>query len=183
MHAVVVGVGRVQSLITELYPQAIFLPIETNGDGAVNVYSRVQMQLFKAKQQALREVETALSETGQTMEEVKAWLAKHPKYNSAFHKSPHRAGSTAADLIYEVGERRKGVRFYAERLIEMVGRKEEKEHAAAHEKLLAVARRAAARTNKKNSLVTVAPEVNEAEIADAARPPVPAGRKSLRIVN
>ena len=32
----------VQSAITELYPEAIFLPIETTGDGAVNVYSRVQ---------------------------------------------------------------------------------------------------------------------------------------------
>ncbi len=34
----------VQSLVTELYPQAIFLAIETSGDAAVNVYSRVQMQ-------------------------------------------------------------------------------------------------------------------------------------------
>ena len=33
----------VQSLITERYPEAIFLPIETTGDGAVNVYSRIQM--------------------------------------------------------------------------------------------------------------------------------------------
>ncbi|WP_199624710.1 2-hydroxyglutaryl-CoA dehydratase, partial [Paenibacillus alkalitolerans] len=36
----------VQSLITEKYPDAIFLPIETTGDGAINVYSRVQMMLF-----------------------------------------------------------------------------------------------------------------------------------------
>ena len=42
----------VQSLITELYPQAHLLPIETSGDGAVNFYSRVQMYLFKAKQLA-----------------------------------------------------------------------------------------------------------------------------------
>lgn len=48
----------VQSKITELYPQAIFLPIETTGDGAVNVYSRIQMQLFKAKQQAQAEFDT-----------------------------------------------------------------------------------------------------------------------------
>jgi predicted nucleotide-binding protein (sugar kinase/HSP70/actin superfamily) len=47
----------IQSFITELYPQGIFLPIETNGDGAVNVYSRVQMQLFKAKQLAQKEVD------------------------------------------------------------------------------------------------------------------------------
>ena len=60
----------VQSFITELYPQGIFLPIETNGDGAVNVYSRVQMQLFKAKQVAQREVDAALAEVGMTMDEV-----------------------------------------------------------------------------------------------------------------
>jgi len=171
----------VQSFITELYPQAIFLPIETNGDGAVNVYSRVQMQLFKAKQQAQREVEKALEETGQTMEDVQAWLAKHPKYRHAFHKSPHRAGSTAADLIYEVGARRQGLRFLKDRLVETVTRKEAKEHAAAHERVLAVARVAAEKTTKKRSLVTVAPEVSDDEAE--ARPPVPAGRKSLRIVN
>ena len=39
----------VQSIITEKYPQGIFCAIETNGDGAVNVYSRVQMMLFKAR--------------------------------------------------------------------------------------------------------------------------------------
>ena len=43
-----------------MYPQAIFLPIETTGDGAVNVYSRVQMQLFKAKQVAQKELDEAM---------------------------------------------------------------------------------------------------------------------------
>ena len=52
----------IQSFITELYPQGIFLPIETNGDGAVNVYSRVQMQLFKAKQRAQKEYNGAAGE-------------------------------------------------------------------------------------------------------------------------
>ena len=68
----------IQSFITELYPQGIFLPIETNGDGAVNVYSRVQMQLFKAKQLAQKEVDKALADVGMTMEEVRAYLDKHP---------------------------------------------------------------------------------------------------------
>src|SRR5688572_32160078 len=97
----------IQSFITELYPQGIFLPIETNGDGAVNVYSRVQMQLFKAKQQAQREVDKALADVGMTMDEVRAYLKKHPSLNSAFHRSPHMAGCTTADLVYEVGARRK----------------------------------------------------------------------------
>ena len=39
----------VQSIITEKLPAGHLLPIETNGDGAVNVYSRVQMMLFKAR--------------------------------------------------------------------------------------------------------------------------------------
>src|SRR6185503_9500547 len=101
----------VQSFITELYPQGIFLPIETNGDGAVNVYSRVQMQLFKAKQLAQKEVDKALADVGMTIEEVRAYLAKHPALTSPFHRSPHMAGCTSADLIYEVGARSKRLSY------------------------------------------------------------------------
>src|SRR5262245_62440160 len=54
----------VQSIITERHPEAIFLPIETSGDGAVNVHSRVQMMLFKARLAAKAEVDAALAETG-----------------------------------------------------------------------------------------------------------------------
>jgi predicted nucleotide-binding protein (sugar kinase/HSP70/actin superfamily) len=49
----------VQSLITARYPEAIFCAIETTGDGAVNVQSRVQMDLFKARQKARQEFEDA----------------------------------------------------------------------------------------------------------------------------
>src|SRR6195256_6250525 len=51
----------VQSYVTEKLPGGIFLAIETSGDGAVNVQSRVQMMLFKARQVALRESEEALA--------------------------------------------------------------------------------------------------------------------------
>lgn len=173
----------VQSFITELYPQGIFLPIETNGDGAVNVYSRVQMQLFKAKQQAQKEVDKALADVGMTMDEVRAYLAKHPSMTSPFHRAPHKAGCTAADLVYEVGARRRRLAFLKDRAIARVIGKDEKVHAEAHIKLLEIARNAAARTRKKNSIVSVAPELDGAANEDAARPPVPAGRKSLRVVN
>ena len=43
-----------------------------------------------------------------------------------------------------------------------------------------IARKAAAKTNKKKSVVSVAPEVDP---EDQAAPPIPAGRKSLRVVN
>jgi hypothetical protein len=90
----------VQSLITELYPAAIFLPIETNGDGAVNVYSRVQMQLFKAKQMALRQQEETQQELGIDEATLKAWITAHPEINQASHRSPHVGACTALDTLH-----------------------------------------------------------------------------------
>ena len=173
----------VQSLITELYPQAIFLPIETNGDGAVNVYSRVQMQLFKAKQAAAKEVDKALVDVGMTMDEVRAYLAKHPELTHAFHKSPHKSGSTTADLVYEVGARKHKISYWRDKVIEAVTRKHHKEEQAAHQHVLDVARRAAKKTSRKTSIVKTAPEVDEHSHEHDERPPIPAGRKSLTVIN
>ena len=173
----------IQSFITELYPQGIFLPIETNGDGAVNVYSRVQMQLFKAKQLAQKEVDKALADVGMTIEEVRAYVEKHPEMSSPFHRSPHMAGCTAADLIYEIGAKKNRLSYWKNKAINLVTNRDAKEHAIAHEKLLDVARRAAARTNKKRSVVSVAPELTDEQIEDTGRPAIPAGRKSLKVVN
>jgi DNA-binding transcriptional MerR regulator len=173
----------IQSFITELYPQGIFLPIETNGDGAVNVYSRVQMQLFKAKQLAQKELDKALADVGMTIEEVRAYLHKHPTMMSPFHRSPHKAGCTAADLVYEVGSRKRRLTFLKERVISTFTGKHAKVHEEAHVKLLAVAKSAAAKTRKKNSVVTVAPEIDPTQVEDSARPAIPTGRKSLRVVN
>ena len=170
----------IQSFITELYPQGIFLPIETNGDGAVNVYSRVQMQLFKAKQLAQKEVDKALADVGMSIDEVRAYIRKHPSLMSPFHKSPHMAGCTTADLIYEVGARKNRLSFLKQKVVNFVTGKATKEHEEAHVKLLQVARNAAAKTRKKNSVVSVAPEIDP---EDQAAPPIPAGRKSLRVVN
>lgn len=171
----------IQSFITELYPQGIFLPIETNGDGAVNVYSRVQMQLFKAKQLAQKEVDKALADVGMTMEEVQKYLDKHPSMKHAFHRAPHKAGCTAADLVYEVGARKNRLRYLKNAVVSRLKGEAKKDHEEAHKNLLAIAKKAAARTSKKRSaVVTVAPEIDP---DDQAAPPIPAGRKSLRVVN
>jgi hypothetical protein len=90
----------VQSAITELYPEAIYLPIETTGDGAVNVYSRVQMMLFKAKQAALKERDGVLAAYGMTAEEAAKTLDKAPLLASALVGAPallHAHASTAAN--------------------------------------------------------------------------------------
>jgi predicted nucleotide-binding protein (sugar kinase/HSP70/actin superfamily) len=95
----------VQSLITEMYPQAIFLPIETTGDGAVNVYSRIQMQLFKARKAAKKELDDAL-ESHELDAVAYTAAARASRYKNALHRSPHYAGCTAADLAHEIGRRK-----------------------------------------------------------------------------
>jgi len=94
----------VQSLITERYPGTIYCAVETSGDGAVNFQSRVQMYLFKAKKVAEAELEKALADHGLAIEQVRAFLNKHPRFASALHKPPRTTGSTPADLINEVAE-------------------------------------------------------------------------------
>jgi predicted nucleotide-binding protein (sugar kinase/HSP70/actin superfamily) len=94
----------VQSLITERYPGTIYCAVETSGDGAVNFQSRVQMYLFKARQAAVQDFESALEKTGLTVERLRAFLKQNPKYGAGLHKSPHFAASTPADLVFEVAE-------------------------------------------------------------------------------
>mgnify|MGYP006208999353 CR=1 FL=1 len=59
----------VQSVITELFPEAIFCAVETSGEGAVNFYSRVQLFLFKARQRAQQEMADVLAQYGITREQ------------------------------------------------------------------------------------------------------------------
>ncbi|NGM84806.1 2-hydroxyglutaryl-CoA dehydratase [Paenibacillus sp. 7124] len=99
----------VQSLITEKYPDAIFLPIETTGDGAINVYSRIQMILFKAKQSAQQEFEEALTKKGWTVMQLQK-IASRSKRTNALHASRHTVACTAANMIYDM--RRVSNRFF-----------------------------------------------------------------------
>jgi predicted nucleotide-binding protein (sugar kinase/HSP70/actin superfamily) len=92
----------VQSMITGLYPQSLFCAIETSGDGKVNVQSRVQMFLFKARIAAQKEYSDLLANLGLTSEQVSAFFARHPRWASPLHRSPHGAAGTAADRLVEV---------------------------------------------------------------------------------
>jgi len=92
----------VQSVITELFPEAIFCAVETSGEGAVNFYSRVQLFLFKARQRAQQEIDAALEQYGITREQAQAFLAGS-SYGTALHRAPHVACGSGADLIHEIG--------------------------------------------------------------------------------
>jgi predicted nucleotide-binding protein (sugar kinase/HSP70/actin superfamily) len=89
----------VQSLITEKYPEAIFLPIETTGDGAINVQSRIQMMLFKAKQAAQKEFEEALTRKGLTVQQLKK-IPGHSKFTQPLKTNHHIVACTAANAVY-----------------------------------------------------------------------------------
>lgn len=88
----------VQSLITEIHPEAIFLPIETTGDGAINVYSRIQMMLFKAKQAAQKEFEEALMKKGFTVEKLRELSST--KAANPLQTNRHVVACTAANMVY-----------------------------------------------------------------------------------
>ncbi len=88
----------VQSLITEKYPDAIFLPIETTGDGAINVYSRIQMMLFKAKQAAQKEFDEALTKREVTLEQLRN--VSISKVTHSLRTSRHVVACTAANVVY-----------------------------------------------------------------------------------
>ena len=87
----------VQSLIVQRHPGAIFCPIETSGDGATSVLSRVQMSLFKARKKARAEFEGALAELGLSVEQARR-RSGHRNAN-ALHHPPHSVAGTAANLV------------------------------------------------------------------------------------
>ena len=64
----------VQSAVVGRLPAALFCPVETTGDGAVNFQSRIQMFLFKARRRARDEFERALSQRQVDMETVRKRL-------------------------------------------------------------------------------------------------------------
>lgn len=94
----------VQSVVQAMHPGAIFLPVETTGDGAVNVYSRVQMMLHKARQAAKREVDAELTRAGVSLEDVKATIDRHPLLRHTLRYPSHKIGCTAANTIAEAAK-------------------------------------------------------------------------------
>ena len=89
----------IQSLITARYPEAIFTAIETTGDGEVNVQSRIQMDLFKARARAEEEYRAALGRSG--LEEA-ILTKKFKRRSKALHQPPHVVAGTGANQVLEL---------------------------------------------------------------------------------
>jgi predicted nucleotide-binding protein (sugar kinase/HSP70/actin superfamily) len=94
----------VQSLITARYPEAIFSAIETTGDGAANVQSRLQMDLFKARQVAKKEFEEALAGAGPTLEEAAARIARSRCDGALAYPTRGGLAGTGARMLAELAK-------------------------------------------------------------------------------
>ncbi|HHL45687.1 MAG TPA: activator of (R)-2-hydroxyglutaryl-CoA dehydratase [Gammaproteobacteria bacterium] len=88
----------VMAQVVSDFPEMIFLPIETAGEGEINAHSRVQMALGEARRRAVAEFDTALQATGRGLPEIKDYLDRHPQLNTTLYKTPpgsQLAGSAA----------------------------------------------------------------------------------------
>ncbi len=92
----------VQAVVQGKFPDAIFLPVETTGDGKVNFQSRIQMMLFRARQKAEDEFKAALETKGLDEDAFRAKVAKHPLWRGPMLRPPHKAVGTAANLVLAV---------------------------------------------------------------------------------
>jgi hypothetical protein len=96
----------VHAAVVSRYPDMIFLPVETSGEGEINAYSRVQMALGEAKARARTEFSTALGRAGRSLEELRAFVAAHSELRSPFYPIPRRDGviGLAANFALHLGD-------------------------------------------------------------------------------
>ncbi len=95
-----------QAAVVSHFPDLIFLPIETSGEGDINAHSRTQMALGEAKVKCKDEFKKAVSSTEYTIEEIRAYVAEHRELRRPLQKVPHHEGviSKAANFVLHVAK-------------------------------------------------------------------------------
>jgi len=93
-----------QSAVVAQFPEILFLPIETAGDGEIHARSRVQMVLADAKARARREFDEALLSTGKRLDDIRSFVADHPELRRPLYRVPAhpRVAGMAANLVLHV---------------------------------------------------------------------------------
>jgi predicted nucleotide-binding protein (sugar kinase/HSP70/actin superfamily) len=96
----------VQSAVISHYPDMIFLPIETAGEGEVNAHSRVQMALGEAKAKAKAEFECCLEATRAKLDDIRGYVLEHPQLRSPLYRVPRREGvaGVAANFLLHAND-------------------------------------------------------------------------------
>jgi len=95
-----------QAAVLANYPDMIYLPIETSGEGDVNAYSRVQMALGEAKFECKAEFNQAVERTGYTLEEIREYVWGHRRLRRPLQHVPKHEGviGRAANFVLMVGK-------------------------------------------------------------------------------
>jgi predicted nucleotide-binding protein (sugar kinase/HSP70/actin superfamily) len=96
----------VQSAVVNRYPEMLFLPVETTGDGEVHAHSRVQMTLSDAKTKARTEFQEALESTGKELNQIRDYVSAHRELRRPLYPVPHRPGTAgvAANFVMHVSD-------------------------------------------------------------------------------
>ncbi|UCF69512.1 MAG: activator of (R)-2-hydroxyglutaryl-CoA dehydratase [Acidobacteriota bacterium] len=96
-----------QAAALSRYPEMIFLPIETSGEGDLNAFSRVQMALSEAKELCGEEFRACVEKTGFTLEQIRSYVAEHPELRRPLQRIPREQAVTgrAANFVLHVGRR------------------------------------------------------------------------------
>lgn len=96
-----------QAAVVSRYPDMIYLPIETSGEGDINAYSRVQMALGEAKAKCKKEFKRIVAETGYSLEQIQAYIAADAELRRPIQTFPHYDGviGQAANFVRYVATR------------------------------------------------------------------------------
>ena len=81
----------VQSSIINQYPEMIFLPLETAGEGAVNAQSRTQMSLGEARIKANSEFSKAIDNCQHSLSEIQQYITQHSELRKGMLNIPASA--------------------------------------------------------------------------------------------
>jgi predicted nucleotide-binding protein (sugar kinase/HSP70/actin superfamily) len=85
-----------QAAVVGKFPDMVYLPVETSGEGEINAHSRAQMALGEARKKCKEEYARALADTKRTDAEMRSGLYHVPE--------DHRYAGTAARFVAHVAK-------------------------------------------------------------------------------
>jgi len=96
-----------QAAVVARFPDMIYLPVETSGEGDINAHSRVQMALGEARAKCKEEFARCLEATGYTLAQIHEFVAAHRELRRPLQRVDHRAGvaGRAANFVLHVAGR------------------------------------------------------------------------------
>lgn len=89
-----------QAAVQSRFPDMIYLPIETSGEGEINAQSRVQMALGEARVKARTEFAALLEEDGCDLAALGAYVEAHPAMRRGLFAYPRRGGLAGSAANY-----------------------------------------------------------------------------------